>query len=184
MENKKKLALVHFIGMVLSLPVVMGAHYVYDIWPNFFTSLLFPVNESVWEHTKLFVLPIMLIYLIVYFIIGRKFKNYYPATGLSLLHMPFEAVVIYYFYLLISEVHHDMSGIIVSALILIVAFVFSYRRTIRKKEMTTKRGIVIYSIVVVYLILMAVFTYYPPKAPWLEWLFLDSENLCYGIIPN
>lgn len=183
MKNKKNLAIVHFASMCASLGVVMGAHYVYDVWPNLFTSLLFPVNESIWEHSKLFVLPVMAVYLIVYFIVGRKYKNYIPAAGLSILYMPLAMIVIYQIYLLISPIHHYISGIVVSTVILIGAFIFSYKRAIRKKSISKKATYVILGFVIVYLILMAMFTYYPPKAKWLAWLFMDHENMCYGIIP-
>ena len=30
-------------------------HFGYTIFPNFFTSLIFPVNESIWEHNKIII---------------------------------------------------------------------------------------------------------------------------------
>lgn len=183
MENKKKLAVIHFIAMAASLGVVMCAHYVYDIWPNLFTSLLFPVNESIWEHSKLFVLPVLLVYLIVYLIIGKKFKNYMLAAGLSTLCMPIAMIIIFQIYLLISPVHHDISGIIASTLILVGAFIFTYRLTIKNKKIDKKVTYIVFASVVLYLMIMALFTYYPPKASWLKWLFMDHENMSYGIIP-
>ena len=181
MKNKTKLAIVHFIGMVLSLLVVMAAHYVYDKFPNFYTSLFFPVNESIWEHNKLFVLPIMLVYLIIYFIIGRKFKNYIPATFLSLIYMPILSFLSFQVYLMIAGTHHKLSGIIVSAILLVLGFVVSYFMTIKEKLIGKEATVIIILCVVVFVILMAVLTYYPPKADWLKWLFMDSITKTYGV---
>lgn len=34
-------------------------HFLYDLWPNAFTALLSPINESVWEHLKLLFWPML-----------------------------------------------------------------------------------------------------------------------------
>ncbi len=184
MNRKKKLAINHFIAMTLSIGVVMGAHYVYDVCPNLFTSLFFPVNESIWEHNKLFVLPVMLVYLIVYLLIGNKFKNYLPSAFLSLIMLPISSSVIFQIYLMIASSHHPASGIIVSVVILAAAFVYTFLKSIGKSEFSKTARVIIYVSVIVFVIIMAIFTYYPPKAHWLEWLFMDHENMCYGIIQN
>ena len=46
-------------GLVFTLAVLGGAalHFLYDVWPNPLTAVLAPVNESVWEHLKLFFWP-------------------------------------------------------------------------------------------------------------------------------
>lgn len=183
-KNKKKLAISIAAGAVLSLPLAMGVHYIYDIWPNLFTSLFFPVNESIWEHNKLFVLPIMLVYLIIYFIVGKNFKNYIPATFATLLYMPLSACLIYHIYLMISPVHHAISGILCSGILFFGYFFLAYKRTVRKKQTNNITTIIIIALIVIFVIIMAVFTYYPPKATWLQWLFMDSENMCHGIIPH
>jgi len=182
MNNKTKLAIVHFSGMIVSLLVAVLAHYVYDYYPSTFTSLLFPVNESIWEHAKLFVLPIMLVYLIIYFIIGRKFKNYLPATFASLIFMPIFSCIVFQIYLIVAGTHHPVSGIIFSALTFIIAFILSYFIAIQERQI--KRSTIIFAVigVVALIAIMAVFTYYTPKVDWLDWLFMDHENMCYGLI--
>ena len=54
-------------------------HFGYDILPNFFTSILFPVNESIWEHMKIFWGVILFYGIIEYFLLKReniKVSNY------------------------------------------------------------------------------------------------------------
>ena len=34
-----------------------GLHFLHDLWPNFLTALIAPVNESLWEHVKLLIWP-------------------------------------------------------------------------------------------------------------------------------
>ena len=48
----KKWKIISCIGIFL-LSVLF--HFIYDWFPNFFTSLFSPVNESIWEHNKIIV---------------------------------------------------------------------------------------------------------------------------------
>jgi hypothetical protein len=48
--------LVCLLGLAL---VGTGLHFVYDLWPNWFTALFAPVNESIWEHLKLLYWPLL-----------------------------------------------------------------------------------------------------------------------------
>ena len=36
-------------------------HFIYDWFPTFFTSLFFPVNESIWEHNKIIVVSFLVL---------------------------------------------------------------------------------------------------------------------------
>ena len=36
-------------------------HFIYDWFPTFFTSLFFPVNESIWEHNKIIVMSFLVL---------------------------------------------------------------------------------------------------------------------------
>ena len=182
MNNKTKLAIVHFAAIAPAMFLVMQSHYVYDNHPSLITSLLFPVNESIWEHTKLFVLPVMAAFLLVYAIIGRKFKNYIPSTFLSLIYMPLLSCVSFQIYLMIAGQHQGRAGIIFSIAILILAFIISYLMAVKEKEISKKAGAAIVLLVILFIGAMAFFTYYPPKAEWLKWLFMDGENIGYGII--
>ncbi len=56
-------------------------HFLYELsGNNFFIGLFTPLNESVWEHTKLIFLP-MLIY---YFYLDKKTKNTYSCIKSSM----------------------------------------------------------------------------------------------------
>ena len=47
LKTAKILAIINIF--LISFP----SHFIYDFFPNTFTSILFPVNESIWEHLKL-----------------------------------------------------------------------------------------------------------------------------------
>ena len=51
----------------------------YDIFPNTIFSILFPVNESIWEHMKLLVTPVLIFSIFEYIIYRKKnipFNNF------------------------------------------------------------------------------------------------------------
>ena len=94
-------------SILLSIPILFlfGAsfHFLYEIsGNNFLVGLIAPVNESVWEHTKMVVVPIILWRSLFYLLHGKRLsieKNPWH-TGLlaslliSIISIPF----LYYFY--------------------------------------------------------------------------------------
>lgn len=48
----KKWKVISCIGIFLLSALL---HFIYDWFPSFFTSLFFPVNESIWEHNKIII---------------------------------------------------------------------------------------------------------------------------------
>ena len=49
MLKKKIIIITTLLAFLLCFPF----HFVYDKFPNFLTSVFFPINESIWEHMKL-----------------------------------------------------------------------------------------------------------------------------------
>ena len=54
MVYEKKQLLLAFVLAVLA---GAGLHFVYGLCPNGVTALFSPVNESIWEHTKILFWP-------------------------------------------------------------------------------------------------------------------------------
>ena len=65
---KKIKILITIIIFILSFPI----HFIYNIFPNFITSILTPVNESIWEHMKLIITSNLIFGIIEYFIYKKK----------------------------------------------------------------------------------------------------------------
>lgn len=70
MKKKRKCILI----LVVTLVIGSLLHNVYVWFPNGFTALIAPVNESLWEHTKIIFYPLLL----AGFLCNRK-KN--PVAG-------------------------------------------------------------------------------------------------------
>ena len=68
--NLKKIKIINVIG-VFALSFLF--HFMYEWWPNVVTSIFFPVNESIWEHMKIFVSAILVWGLVDKFLLDKVF---------------------------------------------------------------------------------------------------------------
>ena len=151
-------------------------HFVYAWIPHGITAVIFPVNESVWEHVKLFFFPAILFYVLQYFAIGKKFRNFIFAAGSSQIIMPGLALILFYFY-------REALGIAESLLIdIIITFVcicigqlIAYRMTIRKR--LTGRAAFSFIIAILMLAALGLLTFFTPKTG----IFMDNGTKGYGI---
>lgn len=179
MNNKKKFAIVHFLLMCLSAYVVTLAHGIYESYPSIFTALFFPINESVWEHSKLYFAPILLIFMLDYAICGHKFKNFVSSAALALVYMPILSFSIFQCYFMIAGGYVHTIIICISCAILIIGFLVSYFMSIKEKEIPKKAKTLIYIGFAIMFAVLILFTFVQPK---IEWLFMDSINKVYGFI--
>lgn len=153
------------------------SHFIYKLFPNTLFSILFPVNESIWEHIKLIATPV-LIYMIVEYIIYRKknipYNNFILSYSISI-------IIGIIFYLIIYLPIHYIFGhsLLFAIALLFITFVIieyiSYK-IMNYKEIKYSNLIGILIILFIYII-FGIFTYYPPKND----LFFDIQTKSYGI---
>ena len=69
----KNLNLKRFIWLGVPFIFLLGSllHFAYDLFPNVIVSIFAPINESIWEHTKLIFYPTVLWY-VLYFFLATK----------------------------------------------------------------------------------------------------------------
>ena len=165
------------IGVLAVVVMASLWHFIYDRLPCGFLSIVSPVNESPWEHAKLFFVPPLLWYVVMYFIAGRRYPNYVFACAVSLLKMPALMLLIY-------EVCHalgvdslpvDIANTLVSIALGLWA---AYRMAVSGRKLqgpifTVAAVVILAGLLVLY----AMLTYYPPMHP----LFLDQQTNQYGI---
>lgn len=66
----KKIKIISIIGIFL-LSILF--HFLYDLMPSLITSLLFPVNESIWEHMKL-IFTSTLVFSVIEYLLLKKYN--------------------------------------------------------------------------------------------------------------
>lgn len=169
----KKWKIISVVGIFLVSALL---HFIYDWFPNFFTSLFFPVNESIWEHNKIIV-GSFLILAIIEKIHYKKRKNVIFAEVISaLVCMTLVMLIFTPVYLYILKTNDNM---IVTFAIFIIAItisqIVSYHLLQKEYHPRLEElGVILF---VIFFLINIIFTYYPPKFA----IFYDYTNQIYGL---
>ena len=168
---------------MLSIPIlfIVGSlfHFLYDFSnQNPIIALISPVNESIWEHNKMVVLPPILFWILFYSIKGKSFsinKNrWFTAAFIAIITMLITIPLLYYFY----TQAFGVELLWVDILILLVAIILGQLMGLHFYKHS--KGITWYIPLLLLcsiIFLFAIFTYYPPHIP----LFMDPQTGVYGI---
>lgn len=165
------------IGAICLFILSFAWHFGYDILPNFFTSILFPVNESIWEHMKIFWGVILFYGVIEYFLLKRKNIN----VNNYLLKLVIMAILSIFIFLIIYLPIYNIFGenfVITIILMFITYAVIEYISYLlfKLKERKISTILPIFLIFGVYL-LFGYLTYNPLK----NYIFYDISSGNYGI---
>ena len=166
---------------IIGVFVVMGLatlwHFIYEWLPCGFMAAISPVNESPWEHVKLFFVPPLIWYTIIYFAAGHSYLNFVFAAAVSLLLMPALMLALYGIYSQFVEktLPLDFANALVT---ITLGMAVTCKLAVSKRRMS---GPVFSTLAVVIvaglIILYGLLTYDPPRIP----LFLDKQTGEYGI---
>lgn len=169
----KKWKIINCVGIFLLSALL---HFIYDWFPNFFTSLFFPVNESIWEHNKIIV-GSFLIWAIIEKIYYKKRKNVIFAESISAIVCALLVMIIFTpIYLYILKTNDNMIitfGIFILAII--ISQIISYYLLQREYNLKLEEiGSILF---IIFILINIIFTYYPPNVA----LFYDFTNKIYGL---
>lgn len=139
-------------------------HFAYE-WSgnNFFVGLFTPVNESIWEHTKLIFFP-MLLYSVY---LNKKLKDMYPcihsAMNFGALLGVFLIIVLFYTYSGVTGFNADFINVAIFYLSVILSFYIAYMLTLSCKA--NKYADILKLLCIFMVCLFITFTLYPPNIP-------------------
>lgn len=166
---------------IISAFIIMGlsvlSHFMYEWCNNFIFSILFPVNESIWEHMKLLVTPVLIYALVEYFIYRKKgirFNNFSLSYGVSII-----TGIILYLVIYLPIDHFFGHNMIVSIILLFLCYILisyiSYL-ILNSRNIKYSKTIGTLLIILTYFIFYYL-TYYPAHS----YMFYDTKNKIYGI---
>lgn len=167
------------IGIPILLIIGTGIHFMYDIFGESPIAGLFaPVNESVWEHSKMVLWPMILWWWLYDCFRGRQYninkKKWFTSAFLALLTSLIAIPMLYYFYTEAFGVELLWVDILILLLSVFLGQLMGlhvYRYG--KGQNAGLAKALILGIVLLYIL----FTFYPPRLP----LFRDSVSGGYGI---
>lgn len=165
-------------GAIFCLVVGALLHFTYE-WFGGIWAAFSAVNESTWEHLKLFFVPAVLFGVVEFACFGRKTPSYLLSKLLSLLLGIATIIVLFYTYTGIVGDNFLPVDIAVFAAGVILSYLFLYRRLAGSVGCISSalcRGLSLAGIVAL-IVCFVVFTYSPPHIG----LFRDPTNGGYGV---
>ena len=163
---------------VLNIFIIsFASHFLYEFFPNIITSILFPVNESIFEHMKIIFTSILIYGLIDYLILklnNIKYNNF-------LFSLFFTAFISIPIFLIIYLPVHFIIGeyLILTLLLLFITYLIS--QFISYYILTSKPNpylnIISIPLIIIIYSLFTYLTYKPPQ----NYFFYDTLTKSYGI---
>ena len=170
---KKIKIFIILLSFIFSFPI----HFIYDLFPCYFTSIVAPVNESIWEHMKIIYTSILLSSIIEYFIYKKKNIK----VNNFILSIPISSILGIILYLIIYLIidlfipHNFFVAIFIMLITYIFSNIISYF-ILNKKEIPNQKELGISLILISYIVFTHL-TYYPPKS----YLFIDQITNTFGV---
>ena len=164
------------LGVIIAFLIAFPLHFLYDKFPSFLTSIIAPVNESIFEHMKIIFGSILFSGIIQKIIVIKKdlkYNNICISNVISGLLSIFIFLAIFLpVYTIIGE------NFVVTIIIMFITFIISQLITIyiiNKKNMKLENVAIILTILVY--IIFGVLTYFPIN----NFLFTDPITKQLGI---
>ena len=168
---------IKIIGVFVIFILSIISHFMYEWIPNSIFSIIFPVNESIWEHMKLMVTPVLIFSIFEYILYKKKniyFNNFILSYGISIIIGIISYLILY---LPIHYIfgHSAIYAIILLFIIFIIIQIISYY-IMNYNEIKYSNVIGIMIIIFLYFIL-GYLTYNPIEID----IFYDTQKKIYGI---
>jgi len=168
------------IGIPILFLIGSCMHFLYGFTgDNVIIGSIAPVNESVWEHLKMVVLPVILWWTIYYLAVGERNnidKNkWFTGALVALLTALITIPLLFYFY----TGAFGVESLVIDILLLFLALLFGQLAGLHFYKFSKGiNSIISISILVLLIFIFILFTFYPPQLP----LFLQAIIGNYGIL--
>ena len=173
-QLQKKL---YIIGFFVICIIGTFLHFTFDFSNN--NILLAPfsaVNESVWEHLKIAVMPMFLWTFIEFINLKFRRANLWSSLLVKIFTVMFIIIVFDYIYTSIFNTHSVWVSIAIFYIAILLAQIFGYKE-ITSKEVNIKYEEIAKYLVIIIFLMFVIFTFIPPKFG----VFKDEVTSTYGV---
>lgn len=170
----KKIKIIGTFGIFILMSLF---HFIYELIPNDLFAILFPVNESIFEHMKL-IFSTLVIYSIIDYLLLKKFNLPRNNFLFNILISALSCIII--FLIIWLPIYYKIGeNMIITLLFLFIAIMFSQVISyyILKNKNNQLLNYISIAIIILIMIIFAYFTYYPLYNDF----FFDPMKEQYGI---
>ena len=170
----KKVKLISTIGIFL---LCFLFHFLYEWFPNSVFAILFPVNESIWEHMKLLFSGICLYGVVDYIILVKnkvQFNNFFLNLFItSLTSIPIYLIIFLPIYHFIGD--NMIISITLMFIVILISQIISF--IILSKKTYKMLNYLSFVLIIISYVIFGYLTYNPIH----NYIFLDKTKNLYGI---
>lgn len=171
--NLKKLKL---LGVILAFLLSFFLHFLYDKIPCFITSIIAPINESIWQHMKIIFGSILFSGVIQKIIVKAK---HLPYRNICISNIIAGLLSIAIFLIIYLPIYYTIGEHLpLTLFLMLITIILSQIITIfiiRLKNLHMENWAILFAIMIYTT--FGLLTYYPPKYE----LFKEPITLNYGI---
>lgn len=174
----RKLKRYHSFGIVLVVALGILLHFLYQ-WSskNPVVATISPVNESVWEHLKMFFIPYLIYSIIQFFVLREHFPNVIGSNTIGVIVGILATIIVYYTYSGIIGKSNGLVDILIFVGSIYLSFMVSGFLMKNRYGRNTYYQIIGVLIFIILLVLFILFTYFPIHIN----LFRDPVEGTYGL---
>ena len=177
MEELKKIKKLSIIGFFVISILGTLLHFTYEFsGNNIIIGIFSAVNESVFEHIKIAVVPMYIWSIVQIFLINKKNYNFFLAQVVKVVVCSIVLITIFYTYTSFAGEHIRLVDILTFYISIFVAQIFEYN-IITKTKRNKKIEIISIILYISILLLIIWFTFNPLKVD----IFRDLQSNTYGI---
>lgn len=178
--DKKLFRRLEIAGVFFTFFFAVFLHFIYDLTNGSIVSIIFgSVNESIWEHMKIYGISYVIWAVVELLVIKPKFKQFVVSKMIALTFLLLAIPLFYYGYTFFTKEPILFVDIGTSIVWVIISFFISYRLVLSDKDLSGFYHISLL-VLLLYIVMFFSFSVFPPK---LE-LFRDTVTGMYGIIPQ
>lgn len=177
MISKKELLKSSIVGFFVISIIGTLLHFAYDFLDNnLIVGMFSAINESIWEHLKIAIMPVFLWTFIEFCIHKYRADNLWTSLFLKIITIMFTVVVVYYIYTTILSSNNAIIDIVLFYVSILLGQIVGYFISISKRIDGSIEELAKLFTILIFL-LFILFTFLPPRME----LFRDELTNSYGI---
>ena len=175
--DERKQKILYIIGFFVISIIGTLLHFLFKFsGKSMFLAPFSAVNESVWEHLKIAVMPVFIWTIIELFVLKYRPDNLWTALLTKILTNMFLIITLFYTSVAIIGIHTPIVSIAIFYVSIAISQVIGVKLMYMKKVNVNIEEVAKYIVLIIFL-LFILFTFLPPKAN----IFKDEVTQTYGV---